>query len=89
MHFVLAGMALGLAVPGGLLFASTKLDPRVRSATDLSTSLGVPLLVCVPRHLDARQLRRERWRSVFTVLIVIGTLSAYAVVGWLRFSRTL
>ncbi len=89
MHFVLAGLGLGLAVPAGLLFASSKFDPRVRSATDLSHGLGVPLLVSVPRHLDARQLRRERWRSAFTVLIVVGTLSAYAVVGWLRFSRTL
>lgn len=89
MHFVLAGLGLGVALPLGLVFLATKVDPRVRSAAELSRELNVPLLVSVPRHLNDQHRRRERWRTAAAVAVVVLTLSAYAFVGWLRFSRAL
>ena len=89
MHFVLAGLGLGVALPLGLVFLATKVDPRVRSASELSQGLGVPLLVSVPRHLNDANRRRERWRTVAAVAVVVLTLGAYAFVGWLRYSRVL
>jgi polysaccharide chain length determinant protein (PEP-CTERM system associated) len=84
MHFLMAGFALALVVPAGLLFAITKLDSRVRSSTELAACARVPVLVTVPRYLDERMLRRERQRSQMTLAIVGATALIFVVASMLR-----
>jgi uncharacterized protein involved in exopolysaccharide biosynthesis len=83
-HFLLAGFALGLAVPVGLLVAVTKLDARVRSPAELAACAGVPVLVSVPRHLDAVAIRRERRRTQVTMAVAGATGFAFVVATMLR-----
>jgi polysaccharide chain length determinant protein (PEP-CTERM system associated) len=83
-HFLLAGFALGLAVPVGLLVAVTKLDARVRSPAELAACAGVPVLVSVPRHLDAVAIRRERRRTQVTMAVAGATGLAFVVATTLR-----
>lgn len=83
-HFLLAGFALGLAVPVGLLVAVTKLDARVRSPAELAACAGVPVLASVPRHLDAAAIRRERRRTQVTMAVAGATGLAFVVATMLR-----
>jgi polysaccharide chain length determinant protein (PEP-CTERM system associated) len=80
-HFILAGLGLGLAVPLGLLVAVTKLDARVRAAPEVAAAAGVPVLVTVPRLLDARARQREARRSRLAMAVAgtTGTLFVVAV----------
>lgn len=89
MHFVLAGLGIGIALPLGLVFLATKVDPRVRNPAELARELNVPLLVSVPRHFNDASRRQERWRTATAVMVVLLTLGAYAFVGWLRITRVL
>jgi polysaccharide chain length determinant protein (PEP-CTERM system associated) len=83
-HFLLAGFALGLAVPAGLLLAVTKLDARIRSPGELAAAAGVPVLVSVPRHLDATAVQRERRRTRITMAVAGATGLLFVVATTLR-----
>jgi hypothetical protein len=73
MHFLLAGFALAIVVPLGLVLALTKLDSRVRSSHELAAAAGVPVLVSVPRYVDQRGRMRERQRTQYTLIILFAT----------------
>ena len=89
-HFAVAGVALGLAVPFGLLFSLARFDPRVRSARLLERHLGgVPVLGVVPTYATPRERSFERSRYILAVLLMIGVIAAYAVMYWLRVTKAL
>jgi polysaccharide chain length determinant protein (PEP-CTERM system associated) len=83
-HFLLAGFGLGLAVPLGLLVAVTRLDSRVRSASEVAACAGVPVLVSVPRQLDRAGLQRERQRTQLAMAVAGATGLAFVVATMLR-----
>ena len=84
MHFGLAGIALSLAVPFGLLFGMVRFDPRVRSAWQFEQATGVAVLATIPFYPTPRDLRRERLHNTVLVLIVAGVALVYLVMCWLR-----
>ena len=55
MHFGLAGIALSLAIPFGLLFGLVRFDPRVRSVWQLERATGLTVLGDDPVLSDARR----------------------------------
>ncbi|HUB89831.1 MAG TPA: XrtA system polysaccharide chain length determinant [Dyella sp.] len=84
MHFGLAGLALSLAIPFGLLFALVRFDPRVRSADQLERALGFNVLATVPFYPTPRDRRRDRLQNMMLVLIVVGVAAFYLVLFWIR-----
>lgn len=84
MHFGLAGLALSLAVPFGLLFAVARFDPRVRSVAQLERATGFPVLASIPFYPTPRDRRRERLQNLMLVLIVTGVAAVYLILFWLR-----
>ena len=84
MHFGLAGLALSLAIPFGLLFALARFDPRVRSVAQLERATGFPVLATVPFYPTPRDRRREQLHNTMLVLIVAGVGAVYLLVFWLR-----
>lgn len=89
VHFALAGVGLGAAIPIGLLFALLRFDPRVRSATVLSKELAVPILVSVPVYASARQRRSDRIRTGAGVAILLLVALAFATLAWMRLSHVI
>jgi succinoglycan biosynthesis transport protein ExoP len=76
------GLVLGLMVGGGLAFVQDWRDQRVRSAEEITASLGVPILGAVPKIARRGILRRkptvrlasqspesEAFRSIRTALL--------------------
>src|ERR1700754_974411 len=84
MHFGLAGIALSLAVPLGLLFALVRFDPRVRSVWQLENSTGLPVLASIPFYPTPRDRRRDQLNNSMLVLIVVGVAAIYLAMAWLR-----
>lgn len=84
MHFGLAGIALGLALPLGLLFGIARFDPRVRSAEQLERLTGLPTLATVPYYATPQDRRRRRLGNLALLLILALVGAAYLVVFVLK-----
>jgi polysaccharide chain length determinant protein (PEP-CTERM system associated) len=84
MHFGLAGIALSLAIPFGLLFGIVKFDPRVRSVWQLERSTGLTVLATIPFYPTPRDRRRDQVHNTIVALIVVGVAAVYLVLLWLR-----
>ncbi|SEN37711.1 polysaccharide chain length determinant protein, PEP-CTERM locus subfamily [Luteibacter sp. UNCMF331Sha3.1] len=84
MHFGLAGLALSLAIPFGLLFAVARFDPRVRSVAQLERATGFPVLASVPFYPTPRDRRRTQLQNMTITLMVFGVGAVYLLVFWLR-----
>ncbi|MCK9538944.1 XrtA system polysaccharide chain length determinant [Dokdonella sp.] len=84
VHFVAAGLLLGLAVPFSLLFGYARFDPRVHSAAQIERMAGVPVLASIPVYDTPRERRRERRQYLLVALIVLATAAAYVSLYLLR-----
>lgn len=83
-HFAAAGVALGLAVPFGLLFGIARFDPRVRSAEQLERLTGLRALATVPYYATPEDRRREHARNLRLAAILAVVVLAYAVLFLLK-----
>lgn len=84
MHFGLAGIVLGLALPFGLLFGVVRFDPRVRSMEQLERIAGLVTLATVPCYARPQDKRRGYRRNFTLALILMAVAAAYAVLFWLK-----
>lgn len=83
-HFALAGIALALAVPIGLLASLVQFDPRLRSAPQIERLVGVPVLATIPVYDTPRDRRLQRSRLLLAVLLVLGAIGIYLFMFVLR-----
>jgi len=89
LHFALAGLVLGLAVPVGLVYVLLQIDPRVRFSQVISKDLGIPVLAeinIISSRSDDRKIR------INMLILSIGTLMVlliYGYVSWLKFTGQL
>jgi len=89
LHFSLAGLALGLLAPLGVVVQLLRFDPRLRSAAALAHEVNLPVLVTVPRYQTRVLRRRERWRTAGAAAIASAVLLAYGFIGWLKLGGNL
>lgn len=78
MHISAIGILLGLAVPLAVLFAIVRLDPRVRSASQIERVLKVPLLVTIP--YAASRAEKSSNRGLLVVVMLAGVFAVYVAV---------
>jgi len=82
VHFALGGIALGAALPLGILFGFLTLDPRVRTGANITDTLGLPLLEVVPRldtPAEAAAERRGLWVAGLVALLTVAAVVAVLV----------
>jgi hypothetical protein len=87
MHFSLAGIALALAVPVGLLFGWVRLDPRVRSVERLEQATGLAVMAAIPFYPTPQDRRRERRHNMLLLVTVAGIAAVYLAAFWLRLKQ--
>jgi polysaccharide chain length determinant protein (PEP-CTERM system associated) len=83
-QFVLGGLALGILVPLGLLFARLQFDPRVRLANAISERHKVPVAAIVPHLWSPGDLIGLRKELVILSLVVAATLAVSAALSVAR-----
>jgi polysaccharide chain length determinant protein (PEP-CTERM system associated) len=84
MHFGLAGLALALAVPFGLLFTLVRFDPRVRSVWQLERATGMTVLASIPFYPSPQDRQRNHLHNTLLVLIVTGVAAVYLTLFLLK-----
>ena len=84
MHFGIAGLGMGLALPLALLFGFVRWDPRIRSASELEQLTGLPVLASVPGYSNSRDRRKARVRDSLLLLLLIVVMAAYAMAFTLK-----
>jgi polysaccharide chain length determinant protein (PEP-CTERM system associated) len=78
LYVALAGLALAVVAPIGLLFALIRLDPRIRSAQQIERLVRLPVLVTIPSGATAQDTSRSRTRWVLAASIAVGVFVIYA-----------
>jgi hypothetical protein len=89
VHFVLAGMLLGIVLPIGLLYARLQLDPRIRVGSAIAVADKLPVLTVVPHLWTPGELKSLRWELALLTVFVVATIAGSAVVTGLRFTKVL
>ncbi len=84
MRIAIAGFALAMMVPLGLLFLRARFDPRIRSAQQLQKASAVPLLASVPIYHTPGDRRTEIKRNAMGVGMLTVTALAYLLVFALK-----
>ncbi|HJU25425.1 MAG TPA: XrtA system polysaccharide chain length determinant [Rhodanobacteraceae bacterium] len=84
MHFAVAGLALAVLIPVGLLFGIARFDPRARRGELLEQSTGLPVLATIPAFRTVHDHHRDRRRSILAVAIVVGVFLAYGLLYLIR-----
>lgn len=87
MHFAVAGIALGVCLPFGLLFLIARFDPRARSADTLARATGLPVFASVPYYRSARDNVLDRKHNLQWMAIVALVLAAYVGLYLIRILR--
>ena len=89
MHFALGGLLFGLAVPLGLIYLKSALDPRVRLADTLMEDLSLPVLGAIPTYMSPGERRKNFAAVAMMYGMVIVTLATYGVVGYMKYTGEL
>lgn len=84
MRIAIAGFAMALLFPVGLLFLRARFDPRVRSPQQLQKASAVPLLATVPVYHTPSDRRREIKRDAIGIGMLTATALAYLLVFALK-----
>jgi len=83
-HFILGGLALGILLPLGLIFARLQFDPRVRIANAISERHKVVVAAIVPHLWSPGDLRSLRKELVILSVVVAATFAASAALSVAR-----
>lgn len=83
MHFLLAGPAIGLVLPVGLIFFIIQLSPSIRTGADL-VKIGVPVLGVTPHLATPSEARRNIIGLFVTILVFLGVTALVITAGVLR-----
>ena len=88
LHFVIAGLVLGLFIPIGLIFALLQLDPRIRFSQVITSELELELPVMIDIHniKSNSELYSEKMNIIFIGAGLLFIISIYGYVSWLKFS---
>jgi len=86
LHFMLAGLVLGVLIPVGLFYVFQQADPRIRSIEIIREEMQLPVLAVMPvlaTPADIR-IRNKNIRNLGLALIL--TVCFYFAIGLLRFT---
>ena len=89
LHFMIAGMVLGIGVPLAMIATVIQVDPRVRQYGVLQQDLKLRLLSVIPTLQTPRGRRLNRLLDVGLALVVLAVIGGYGYIGYLRLSHAI
>jgi len=88
LHFALASLVLGIAVPLGLIFALVILDPRIRNEEAIDPEvLDIPIIGVVGHYANDRDKEVERRKTRLSIAITGLTLLVLATIVLLKINQ--
>ncbi len=88
-HFIFGGLALGILVPFGLLYARMQFDPRIRIGDTIPKTHNVPVLATIPHLWTQDQLKQLRGELPVLKLALVATLALCVILSMLRMAKVL
>jgi polysaccharide chain length determinant protein (PEP-CTERM system associated) len=79
MHIALAGLALAMLLPFGLLFLRARFDPRVRMPQQIEKYAQQSLLAVIPTYVTPRERRRNLAKTALSFAICAAVFVGYGV----------
>ena len=89
VHFLIAGLLLGLIVPIGLIYLMIQIDPRIRFSQIISAELNIPVLAEVNVIKSPSEKRSEKINIVYLSIGVLFVFCIYGYVSWLKLTGQL
>lgn len=84
MHFMIAGLFLGFAVPIGIVFIMLQMEPRVRFSQIISDGMNIPVLAEIHSYSTKHESRRMKIDLFILAGCYLIVLLIYGYVGWLK-----
>jgi len=84
MHFALAGIVLGLAVPTGIILLMLQMEPRIRFSQIISDGMNIPVLAEINSFSTKLEYRRMKINLFILLICYLIVFSIYGYVGWLK-----
>jgi polysaccharide chain length determinant protein (PEP-CTERM system associated) len=88
-HFIVGGLALGIVIPFGLLFARFQLDKRMRIGAWVAERHKLPLLTVVPHFWTPVETQTVNEEAKRLILIVSAALLVMTLMVLLRIVRVI
>jgi len=88
MHQTLIGLVLACGLPIGFLLALVRLDPRVRSPSQVERGARLPFLVSIPYAAPTSREFQDRNRRMIAISIVIAVVIIYGISFIIRLKAT-
>lgn len=89
LHFILAGILLGIVFPVGLIFIMLQVDPRIRFPQVITSDLNIPVLSEIPVIITNNEARRENINVIMIMAGAFVVLIIFAYVAWLKITGVL
>jgi len=89
IHFALAGIVLGIALPIGLIYLILQVDPRIRFSQIISEELQVPVLAEITALSNLSEDRNTKLNLLILATGVVMVFIIYGYVGWLKYTGQL
>ncbi|RDH83757.1 MAG: hypothetical protein DIZ80_06365 [endosymbiont of Galathealinum brachiosum] len=86
LHFMVAGLALGITAPFALIFIMLQVDPRLRFSRVIQAEMEIPVLAEIPMITTKKE---DRSLKVSLVILLFGfciILFIYGYVGWIKYT---
>lgn len=85
MHFVIAGLVLGLMIPIGLIFVLLQLDPRIRFSQAISSDLELPIISEISNIRSSSELHKEKINLIYISVGLLIIFALYGYMSWFKF----
>ncbi len=90
LHFVLGSFPVGVLVPLGILYGLLFIDKRVRHEDSIDDEmLALPVIGVVGHYPNSTDLKHERNKNIFSVLIFVATFGVVAILVYLKLNQVL
>jgi len=89
LHFMIAGLILGVMIPIGLIYFMIQVDPKIRFSQIISKDLDLPLLAEISVLSSQSDERKIKNNFLFLGVGVIIVFIIYGYVSWLKITGQL
>ncbi|MDH5572699.1 MAG: hypothetical protein OEY89_13115 [Gammaproteobacteria bacterium] len=86
LHFAIAGLCIGIAVPVGLIYIMLQIDPRVRFSNVIASELNLKVLAEITHLSNKTEQQKEKQNLIYLGVGTVMLLIIYGYVGWLKFT---
>jgi len=89
LHFMIAGIILGISAPIGLIYFMVQVDPKIRFSQIISKDLELPVLAEISVLSSHSDEVKTKQNLILLGLGVMVVFAVYGYVGWLKFTGQL